>query len=77
MQSCTARGEASLAADRSSAASGTAIAGSMSRPGKELGQNLEIVVSVDLVGWKNTEFASGLEKGDRDHQVAAKLESVD
>jgi hypothetical protein len=41
VQLCTARGEASLAADRAPAASVTANAGSVSRPEEEFVQDIE------------------------------------
>lgn len=76
MQICTARGEASLAADRTPAAPGTANAGSMSRPGEEFVHDLQIVFVIEFVGRKDAEFASGFEEGDRNHQIVAEVEGM-
>ncbi len=76
MQICTARGEASLAADWSPVAPGTANAGSMSRPGEELVQDVEVVACVDFVTGQHAILAVDFKDGDRDHQVAGELEGV-
>jgi hypothetical protein len=38
--------------------------------------DLKIVFVIEFGGRKDAEFVSGLEEGDRDHEVAAKLEGV-
>lgn len=48
----------------------------MSRPWMEFMDDLEVVACVDLVGGEYAIFAIDFEDGDRDHQVAGKLESV-
>jgi hypothetical protein len=59
-------------------ASGTPKAeGRLNEPaGEKFVNDLEIVVSGDLVGGKDAVFAVDLEEGDRDHQVARELEGV-
>jgi hypothetical protein len=52
------------------------IGGSMSRPGKELVDDFEVVARVDLVGRQDAIFTIDLEDGDGDHQVLGKLEGV-
>ncbi len=48
----------------------------MSRKGIELVDDLKVIASVDLVRGKDAVFAVDFEDGDRDHQVAGKLERV-
>lgn len=48
----------------------------MSRPGMKFMDDLEVVACVDLVRGKDAIFAIDFEDGDRDHQVARKLEGV-
>lgn len=50
--------------------------GSMSRPGMEFMNDREVVACVDLVRRKDAIFAVDFEDGDRDHEVAGKLEGV-
>jgi hypothetical protein len=42
----------------------------------EFMDDLKVVACVDLVGRKDAIFAVDFEDGDRDHEVAAKLEGV-
>ena len=48
----------------------------MSRPGKELVHDFEVVAGVDLVGGHDAVFTVDCKDGDRDHQVTGKLEGV-
>lgn len=52
------------------------MAGSVSRPWEKFMHDVEVVARVDFVGGKNAIFAVDFKDGDRDHQVARKLESV-
>lgn len=49
------------------------MAGSMSRPGEELVDDVKIVVSVDFFGGEDTVLAADLENRDRDHQITREL----
>ena len=47
------------------------------RPAREILVNdLQIVFSIEFVGRKDAEFASGFEECDRHHQVVAEVEGV-
>jgi hypothetical protein len=60
----SSRGEASLAACRSQAAPEKENAGSMSRPGIEFVDDLQIVCTVAVLAWKDGELFAGSEKRD-------------
>lgn len=76
MQICTARGEASLAADRSPAAARSPMGGSVSRPRMEHMNDRKVIIGVDLVRGQHAVFYVDFEDGDRDHEVAGELEGV-
>ncbi|KEA04357.1 hypothetical protein QOV31_005121 (plasmid) [Agrobacterium fabrum] len=48
----------------------------MSHPGEELVNDREVIIGVDLVRGKDAVFAVDFKDGDRDHEVAGKLEGV-
>ena len=72
----SSRGEASLAACRSQAAPEKKSAGSMSRPGIEFVDDLQIVFIVEFVARKDVELFAGPEKRDRYYKSAGELEGV-
>ena len=73
----TARGGASLAGDRSQAASRQENAGSMSRPVRiELVNDLKVVFVVEVDAGEYAVFVADLENGHRNHQGASELEGV-
>ena len=50
--------------------------GSVSRPRMEFMDDREVVACIDLVRGKNAIFTVDFKDGDRDHEVAGKLERV-